>query len=181
MAILAVYQDNQLQVPVKVLTHMEDIQPILATAGVSLQIVEQSLPPERIMSAPQALEISGELLAAIRVEHDMEYAEVLQLEGPPGYAEVSAAEGQQEQVLAGDSLWLFLDGVATLCIHHGEELLVLGCRRGDLLGLPAGLAHWAVPATARKCLIVRSGHDVNALQASSTGSDIAGRYPVLEL
>lgn len=181
MTILAVYQDDELQVPGKVLTHAEDIVPILATAGVSLQTTEQSLPKGRIISAAQALEISGELLATIRVERRMEFVEVLMLEGPPGYAEIPAEEVQGEQVLAGDSLWLFLDGVAMVCIHHDEKLLVLGCRRGDLLGLPAGIAHWTVPVTGRQCVIVRSARDAEALVSRLTGNDIARRYPVLEL
>lgn len=181
MAILAVYSDDQLQVPVKVLTHMEDIVPILAATGTSLQAIEQSWPARSMMDAAQAMEICGELLARIRVEHDREFLEVLELEGPPGYAEVPAADGPEEQTLAGDSLWLFLDGVATVCIHHGETLLVLGCRRGDLLALPAGTAHWTVPVTGRQCLIVRSGAGADALSCTATGSDIASRYPVLEL
>ncbi|WP_373186802.1 hypothetical protein [Halopseudomonas sp.] len=181
MTILAVYQDDQLQVPVKVLTHTEDITPILAEANVLLQTVEQSLPVRRMMTAAQALELSGELLEANRVEQDMEFAEVLELKGPPGYAETPEGTGQSEQILAGDSLWLFLDGVATVCIHHGDKLLVLGCRCGDLLGLPAGTSHWVVPVTGRQCLIIRSGRDENALLATPTGDDIADRYPVLEL
>lgn len=181
MTILAVYQDDELQVPGKVLTHAEDIVPILATAGVSLQTLEQSLPKGRMISAAQALEISDELLATIRVEQRMEFVEVLTLEGPPGYAEIPVGEGQSEQVLAGDSLWLFLDGVVTVCIHHGEKLLVLGCRRGDLLCLPEGIAHWTVPVTGRQCVIVRSARDADALIGRPTGNDIARRYPVLEL
>lgn len=181
MTILAVYQDDQLQVPDMVLTHDEDILPILATVGVSLRSVEQSLPAMRTVTAEHALEISGELLAAKRVEPDVKFAEVLQLKGPPGYVEAPEGEGQSEQVLAGDSQWLFLDGVATLCVHHGKKLLVLGCRRGDLLSLPAGIAHWAVPMTGRECMIVRGGLDENALSATPTGDDIADRYPALEL
>ena len=181
MAILAVYSDEQLQVPVKVLTHQEDILPILADAGIVLQIVEQSWPPRSMMDAAKVIEVASELLTRIRVQPHRECVEVLELEGPPGYAEVPAEEGPSEQTLAGDSLWLFLDGVATLCIHHADRLLVLGCRRGDLLALPAGTAHWAVPVTGRQCLIARSGSCAEALSSTPTGSDIASRYPVLEL
>lgn len=181
MAILAVYSDDQLQVPVKVLTHMEDILPILGLADVSLETVEQNWPAGSMMDAAQAVEVAGELLATIGVLTDREFVEVLELEGPPGYAEVPAEDGPSEQTLAGDSLWLFLDGVATLCIHHGEKLLVLGCRRGDLLALPAGIAHWTAPVTGRQCLIARSGSSAEALSGTLTGSDIASRYPVLEL
>jgi len=181
MAILAVYADDQLQMPTKVLTHTEDILPALADAGVMLQTLEQQWPARSMMEGAQALRIAGELLASVGVEQNMEFAEVLELEGPPGYAEVVADEGASEQTLAGDSLWLFLDGAATLCIHHGEKLLVLGCRRGDLLALPAGIAHWTAPVTGRQCLIVRGGAHAEALSGASTGSDIASRYPVLEL
>lgn len=181
MSILAVYSDSQLQVPVKVLTHLEDIVPILASSGVSLKTVAQNLLNKRMMTEMQAIEISGELLAIIGVESTMAFAEVLELQGPPGYAEAPADQGESEQVLTGDSLWLFLDGAATLCIHHDGKLLVLSCRRGDLLALPAGRAHWAVPVTGRRCLVVRRGRNADALSARLTGDDIANRYPVLEL
>ena len=181
MTILAVYQDDQLQVPGKVLTHMEDIVPILDAAGVSLHITESSWFKGATVSTAQALDISGELLTTIGVEQSMEFAELLELEGPPGYEAGSDGGGQNEQTLAGDSLWLFIEGVATMCIHHGTSLLVLGCRCGDLLSLPEGLAHWVVPVTGRKCFIVRSARDAGALISRPTGNDIARRYPVLEL
>lgn len=181
MTILAVYQDDQLQLPSKVLTHTEDILPFLDAAGVSLQTTVPSWPKGGTISTAQALELSGELLATIGVEQSMEFAEVLTLEGPPGYEEGPAGDGQGEQSLAGDSLWLFIEGVATMCIHHGDTLLVLGCRSGDLLSLTKGVAHWAVPMTGRQCVIVRSARDAKALASSPTGNDIARRYSVLEL
>lgn len=181
MSILAVYSDSQLQVPVKVLTHLEDILPILANSGVSLKTIQQSMPDKGMISAAQAVEISGELLTTLGVEERMEFAEVLELEGPPGYVEAPADSGESEQVLAGDSLWLFLDGAATLCIHHDGKLLVLSCRRGDLLALPAGRAHWSVPVTGRRCLVVRRGRDADALASRPTGDNIASRLALLEL
>ena len=181
MTILAVYQDSQLQIPVKVLTHYEDIMPILSAAGISFKSLEQALPDRSMISVERAAEVSSELLALSGVEEEVGHFEVMQLQGPPGYAELSGEEAQSEQVLVGDSLWLFLDGAATLCLHHDGLLLVLGCRRGDLLGLPSGLAHWAVPVTARRCLLVRSASEPGALLSKPTGDDIAVRYPVLEL
>ncbi|WP_339842880.1 hypothetical protein [uncultured Halopseudomonas sp.] len=181
MSILAVYADSQLQVPIKVLTHLEDILPILTSAGVSLKTVGESIPDSRTITATQAIEVSGELLATMGVELSQEFAEVLELKGPPGYVEAAADQQHTEQMLAGDSFWLFLDGAATLCMHHDGRLLVLGCRRGDLLELPEGMAHWLVPVTARHCLIVRIGRYKGALSAGPTGDDIASRYPVLEL
>jgi 1,2-dihydroxy-3-keto-5-methylthiopentene dioxygenase len=181
MTILAVYQDEQLQIPGKVLTHTEDILPFLDAAGVWLRTTVPSWSKGAMISSAHALEISNELLTTIGVEQLMMFAEVLELEGPPGYEEDPAGEGQSEQTLAGDSLWLFIEGVATMCIHHGDTLLVLGCQCGDLLSLPQGVAHWAVPVTGRQSVIVRSARDAHALASSPTGNDIARRYPVLEL
>ena len=179
MTILAVYDHQQLQLPDKVLTHREDIDPLLADAGVTLEHLEQ-MPAIGKDDADQAVVIALEpFLAHSPLASSLPCLRVHRLDALPGY--VDDGPHAVEQRFAQPVARLQVRGAGVICLHHGRQLLVLTCRRGDLLALPAQLPHWFVPSAGQPSLAVHAAESTQALVAETTGDDIARRYLVLEL
>ncbi|MDH4574430.1 cupin [Salinicola acroporae] len=74
---------------------------------------------------------------------------------------------------------LFLRGQAIFYFHLDHRVYVVGCDRGDLISVPAGLPHWLDIGPEPDFLVMTMcnvpSHDVIA-----TASDIALRFPRFE-
>ncbi|WP_022964223.1 hypothetical protein [Halopseudomonas pelagia] len=180
MNILAVYDHDQLQLPNKVLTHREDIDPLLAEFGVRLERLEQ-LPSVRDAGDDQ------DIIAAIlpRLGNSgfdcaLECLAVQRIVALPGYAD-EPQKVEAEQHFQQATAKLLVSGAGVMCLHQGDRLLVLRCQRGDLLRLPERLGHWFVASAGQPCLIIRAAATEEGLAAEQTGDNIAARYQVLEL
>lgn len=180
MNILAIYDHDQLDLPTKVLTHLEDIAPLLAECGVSLEHLA-SVPGVKAASADD--EIIAAVLPGLRLSSldiALEHLAVQRVAALPGYAN-EPQSGDAEQRFHRVTAKLLVGGAGVLCLHQQHQLLVLRCQRGDLLRLPAQLGHWFVAQAGTPCLIVRAAATAEGLVAEHTGDDIATRYQVLEL
>lgn len=180
MNILAVYDHEQLDLPSKVLTHREDIDPLLAALGVQLENLEQ-LPSITARSTDQQiLEAARSSLASSTATAALEHMAVQRVDAAPGYAN-EPQNSAVEQSFAQQLAWLLVKGAGVICLHQHQQLLVLSCRRGDMLLLPEQLAHWFVASAGQPSLIVHASETQDGLLARPSGSDIAQRYQVLEL
>lgn len=178
MTILAVYDHQQLQLPGKVLTHREDIDPLLQELGVRLDCLD--LPTIAAEETDQAIIAACTAsLADIPSTTGLSCMRVQRVEAAPGYADepTTADEQQFPQPVA----LLLVRGAGVVCLHQEQQLLVLSCRRGDLLTLPAYLPHWFVPSAGQPSLLVMAAANEQALNAEKTSDDISARYQMLEL
>lgn len=179
MNILAVYDHDQLQLPGKVLTHSEDIEPLLAGMGVRLERL-QPLPALGQDDSDQTIAAAFEpILADSQTAGLLHCLRVQRMEALPGYAD--EAPHADEQCFEQATARLQVRGAGVVCLHQDRQLLVLSCRQGDLLTLPARLAHWFVPSAGQASLVIHAAATQQALIAELTGNDIASRYQVLEL
>lgn len=179
MSILAVYDHEELQLPFKVLTHREDIDPLLAELDVKIERLEQ-LPRFTKDDADQAVVTAfAPVLANSQCASALQYLQVQRIDALPGY--VDEAPQANEQRFEGPVARLQVSGAGVICLHQQRRLLVLSCRRGDLLALPAQLAHWFVPSPGQSGLAIYAATSEQALVAELTGNDIASRYQVLEM
>src|SRR5690606_12094578 len=83
-----------------------------------------------------------------------------------------------EQTLAAEHAWLFLAGRGLISLHVGEEVFAFFAERGDLLVVPAGMAHWVSLGAERHCLAVRLAPE--GMAPEDTGEAIAGRFSGVE-
>lgn len=180
MSILAVYDHAQLELPHKVLTHREDIDPLLQAAGVRLTALE-GLPrstPEQ--PDDELLGVYREWLATRYTDIEFGHGELQRQSAVPGYAEAQPEDIEAERRYSQRCAQLLISGAGLWCLHHEQQLLVLSGRRADVVALPAGLAHWFVPGPGQPGLLLRFAGSA-PLTPALTGSDIAARYQVLDL
>ena len=142
MSSLTVYHQSSPEYPNKLLTHAEDIASTLAAVGVQFSQV----PVQQPVIAGAA---SEELMAASRVQidqlmaaHGYASAEVLSLCDERGEGSELARSMRQEQACQPAHLLYYLAGRGLLALHSGEYVYSMVCEKGDLVGLPAGIAHW---------------------------------------
>lgn len=180
MNILAVYHHLQLQLPSKVLTHREDIDPLLAELGVGLESLETMPRVGQDDTDQQVISAARSILADSCLGAALEYLEVQRMDALPGYAEAPPGS-EAERRFEYHTARLLVRGAGVICLHQADQLLVLSCRRGDLITLPARLSHWFVASAGQPSVIVHAAATQQALIAEQTGNDIAGRYQVLEL
>ncbi|WP_110685998.1 cupin [Salinicola aestuarinus] len=78
-----------------------------------------------------------------------------------------------------ESWHLFLRGQAIFYLHVNSRVYVVGCDRGDLISVPAGLPHWLDIGPEPDFLLLTMS---NALAQNSivTASEIATRFPRFE-
>lgn len=176
MSILAIYQHAQLQLPIKVLTHDEDILPQLAAAEVGLYGLDW--PKQRGGLNMDALPAMPEHLAA---DGSMAHRRMQCWPVTPAYAERFEGQLDPEQQLSATGWWLLAEGAGALCLSHGEQLLVLHCDAPLLLKLPAALSHWFVPTPGQACTVVRLARCNRDLDLVESGRDIAGCFQPLDL
>lgn len=180
MNILAVYHHLQLQLPSKVLTYREDIDPLLAELGVRLEGLEPMPQVNEDDTDQQIISASRAVLAASSLGATLAHLQVQRMDALPGYAEPPPSS-EVERRFQHLTARLLVRGAGVMCLHQAEQLLVLSCRRGDLITLPARLGHWFVASAGQPSVIVHGAATPQALVAEQTGNDIAGRYQVLEL
>ncbi|MFI8383806.1 acireductone dioxygenase [Pseudomonas sp. NPDC079086] len=142
MSSLTVYHQSSPEYPNKLLTHAEDINSTLAAVGVQFS----QAPVQQAVTAGTA---SEELMAASRVQidqlmtaHGYASAEILSLCDERGEGSELARALRQEQACQPAHLHYYLAGRGLLALHIGEYVYSLLCEKGDLVGLPAGIAHW---------------------------------------
>ncbi|MFN3579023.1 MAG: hypothetical protein ACK4VV_00950 [Pseudomonas sp.] len=176
MSILAIYQHTQLQLPIKVLTHDEDILPLLEAAGVGLQVL--NWPQQRSGLDIDALPALPERLGA---DGSMAHRCLQRWPATPAYAERFEGPVDPEQHLSAASWWLLAEGTGALCLSSEEQLLVLHCSAPLLLSLAAALPHWFVPAPGQACSVLRLARSAAHLELIASGRDIAARFQPLDL
>ncbi|WP_110656662.1 cupin [Salinicola halimionae] len=74
---------------------------------------------------------------------------------------------------------LFLRGQAIFYFHVNGRVYVVGCDRGDLISVPAGLSHWLDIGPEPDFLLLTLSN-VQSPDLIATASDIALRFPRFE-
>lgn len=155
MSSLTVYHQSSPEYPNKLLTHVEDIASTLAIVGVQFSQV----PVQQPVTAGTA---GDELLAASRVQvdqlmaaHGYATAEVLSLCDERGEGSELARSLRVEQRCQPAHLHYYLAGRGLLALHIDEYVYSLLCEKGDLVRIPAGMAHWFDGGTHPRVAVLR--------------------------
>lgn len=171
---LAVFHLDDLQCPVKVLTHLDDINAALEEADIRCAEEGAALGLDRASQDSDALLLD----AAARVlapEHA--WRDVLRMDGLPGYVDASEERVEPEAIAAGSVVWHIVRGGGQLVVRIADTLAVLECAPGEKISLGAGTLHWFRPASGQRCIILRTASSAEALERRPSGSDMATRFP----
>ena len=173
MSVLSVYSVAIPEVPSKMLIHADDIAATLADVSVRYQ--QRGIDGDARPGASEA-EVRadyGALLQDVAGELNLP-VEILSLERDSEQTAELNARFANEQTLAAEQAWLFLGGRALVSLHIGNEVFAFLGERGDLLSVPASMAHWLSLGDEPHCLAVRLAPE--DIAAEETGEAIAGRF-----
>ena len=174
MSVLSVYSVAFPEVPSKMLIDPQDVAATLAEIGVRYEARELAgaLRPGagetevRAEYGAPLRDLSGELKLPVR--------DIISLERDSEQSAELNARFANEQTLAGEQAWLFLGGRALVSLHVGNDVFAFFGERGDLLVVPAGMAHWVSLGEEPHCLAVRLAPE--GMAPEETGEAIAGRF-----
>ncbi|WP_277052432.1 1,2-dihydroxy-3-keto-5-methylthiopentene dioxygenase [Zestomonas thermotolerans] len=180
MSRLSVYHVSALDLPNKVLGHLEDIAATLAEVGVHFA---RRQPTQAV--APSAG--VDELLAAYRPAIDALLGE----RGASGFEldsltrEHPQRDELRDELLAErqgdrDEVRLVLAGRGQFALHIEDHVYAVLCERNDLLVIPAGTRYWLDLGERPHFVAVRLLDAAAAGQLQLTGDDIASRLPRLD-
>lgn len=82
-----------------------------------------------------------------------------------------------EHTHAEDEVRFFVRGQGLFTLHAGARVWNVLCCAGDLMSVPAGMAHWFDMGAAPDFTAIRMFVNPDGWIAAFTGSDIAGRFP----
>lgn len=167
MSCLSVYHHSA-EIPNKVLTHAEDIAATLAEQGIGFQAWHARVPvvpgvsvEELLMAYDSHLEPWAQQAGA---------TQALSIDG--GTGKDTGLDAEHSYPCASTNL--FVAGRAVIYLHVGDYVFAVLCEKGDLLKVPAGVAHWLDLGDHPRLALIRVF--AGDAQASLTGNDIANRF-----
>lgn len=174
MTFLAVYHHDNLLNPIKLLTHREDIVVVLEEVAIAYDSIDVS-------AELHGDQEDAQLADNVRVRFDqVPHLTVLRLPAIPAYANAAQHQGP-EQRCADASLRLFVRGGGVFCLHIGDHLYALGCVAGDLVSVPANVAHWFRQGTGSDCVIIHLASTLAGVQCTPCNGGLADRVELPEI
>ena len=100
----------------------------------------------------------------------------------PDHPEREAMRGKflSEHMHGEDEVRFFVEGEGLFTLHHDARVFNMLCSAGDLISVPAGMAHWFDMGANPRFTAIRLFVNPDGWIAQFTGSDIATRFPRLE-
>jgi len=97
----------------------------------------------------------------------------------PGHPDRAAMRSKflSEHTHAEDEVRFFVRGEGLFTLHAAGRVWNVLCREGDLMSVPAGMAHWFDMGAAPDFTVIRMFVNPDGWVAAFTGSDIAERFP----
>lgn len=97
----------------------------------------------------------------------------------PDHPERAAMRGRflSEHTHGEDEVRFFVDGAGLFTLHHDDRVFNMLCTAGDLISVPAGMAHWFDMGASPRFTAIRLFVNPDGWIAQFTGSDIAARFP----
>ncbi|WP_120995404.1 1,2-dihydroxy-3-keto-5-methylthiopentene dioxygenase [Stutzerimonas urumqiensis] len=180
MSVLSVYQAFAPDVPLKVLTHGDDIATTLAEVGVRFERWEANAPIAAGASQEAVIAAYRPQIDALMRERGYVTVDVVSLASDhPQKAELRA-KFLDEHRHAEDEVRFFVAGRGLFSLHIGENVYAVECVKNDLISVPAGTLHWFDMGENPHFVAIRLFNNPEGWVAQFSGDDIASRFPRLE-
>jgi 1,2-dihydroxy-3-keto-5-methylthiopentene dioxygenase len=180
MTILSVYLDTAPEQPLKVLTHLEDIAPTLAEAGVHIERWDASAPISAGASSEEVMEAYRPQIDRLKQERGLITLDVISLGRKHPHIAEMRDKILSEHRHAADEVRFFVAGRGLFTFHVDDKVYAVQCEKSDLITVPAGTRRWfdigEDPHLVAICLCSNPG----GCDVESTDDDIAGRFPRLD-
>lgn len=176
MSILSVYHQSTPDTPNKVLTHADDIAATLAEQGVRF---EQREPLARIKPGTDEAQVIAALGAQVEAL-GAGVVEVLSIAPEHPQKDEIRAGLIDERRHAGEDQRFFVSGRGLLNLRIGEYVYALVGERGDVLGVPAGMAQWFDIGEQPNLVLVRVFSSEAGRKPELTGESSSREFPGLD-
>ena len=87
----------------------------------------------------------------------------------------------KEHIHSDDEVRYFIDGQGLFCIHQEDKVYQILCCKDDFISVPANAKHWFDTGEKAFFKCIRFFSDEAGWVAQYTGSEIASKFPKLEL
>jgi 1,2-dihydroxy-3-keto-5-methylthiopentene dioxygenase len=180
MSCLSVFLESDPQVPLKVLTHVEDISATLAEVGVRFERWQASAPIEPGATPEQVLAAYKPQIERLMAEDGYVTVDVVSLNSDHPQKAEMRAKFLDEHRHAENEVRFFVAGRGLFSLHIEDHVYAVLCEKNDLISVPAGTRHWFDMGENPHFVAIRLFNNPEGWVAQFTGESIASRFPRLE-
>jgi 1,2-dihydroxy-3-keto-5-methylthiopentene dioxygenase len=180
MSCLSVFLESDPQVPLKVLTHAEDISATLAEVGVRFERWQASAPIEPGATPEQVLAAYKPQIERLMAEDGYVTVDVVSLNSDHPQKAEMRAKFLDEHRHAENEVRFFVAGRGLFSLHIEDHVYAVLCEKNDLISVPAGTRHWFDMGENPHFVAIRLFNNPEGWVAQFTGESIASRFPRLE-
>lgn len=141
MTTLSIFQRPQITESIKTLSDFNEIQALLAGAGIRFERWDMHHVPD-FSNSQQVLAHFQPQIEQLKQQEGYTAADVVAL--TPTHPERIELRQKflQEHTHSEDEVRLFIHGSGTFFVPLGKQVIKLVCQKGDLLRVPANTPHW---------------------------------------
>lgn len=156
------------------------IQRELAAAGVRFEQWQTQASVTAGASQEAVLAAYREPVQRLMAEEGFQTVDVISLAADHPDKDALRQKFLSEHTHSEDEVRFFVDGCGLFTLHIGERVYEALCERGDLISVPAGVAHWFDMGPAPQFVAIRFFNNTEGWVAHFTGSSIADRFNRLD-
>lgn len=179
MSELKIYADNDAQVA-ETHTDYAVISGLLQAQGVRFERWEAAAPLAADATADEVIAAYHTDIERLMQENGFQSVDVISL--TPAHPDKAMLRQKflNEHTHSEYEVRFFVDGQGLFYLHLGDKVYTVLCEKGDLISVPAGATHWFDMGANPRFKAIRLFTNPEGWVANFTGSDIAGRFPLLE-
>ncbi|RRS10313.1 acireductone dioxygenase [Pseudoalteromonas sp. J010] len=180
MSQLTIFSANN---PNQALQQVQDantIASLLAEQGVRFEQWQATKDIHSDMSQTEIIDAYQHDVERLKAQGGYQTVDVISLaKGNP-----SAPELRQkflfEHTHSEDEVRFFVKGQGLFCLHLNNKVYQVLCQQGDLISVPENTPHWFDMGSDPEFTAIRLFNNQEGWVASSTGSEIAKQFPLLD-
>lgn len=180
MSELRIYDQDNPEKPLAVHKSREDITRELQALGVRFESWRASRALDAQATQDEVIEAYREPINRLMNERGFNSVDVISVY--PDHPQAAALRGKflSEHTHDDHEVRFFVDGQGLFYVHVDDRVYAMLCTRGDLIDLPAGVAHWFDMGPQPNLKAIRMFTTAEGWVANFTGAPIAERFPKFE-
>jgi 1,2-dihydroxy-3-keto-5-methylthiopentene dioxygenase len=159
------------------ITDHQAIAAVLQPLGVRFERWQASRPLSSSATQEEVLAAYHEQLQRLTDEYGFKSVDVVSLGPDHPQREEMRAKFLAEHVHGDFEVRFFVEGKGLFYLHMGEQVYLVLCEQGDLISVPADIAHWFDMGQAPDFKCIRLFVIPDGWVAQFTNSDIAQHFP----
>ncbi len=179
MSLLTIYS-NHSPSNAAIFSAFDDIEAQLNAISVQFERwVAQKILPQNA-SNDDVLEAYSDSIARLKQQYGFQTADVIKLDASHPDKVAMREKFLREHTHSEFEVRFFVEGCGLFYLHVEDKVYSILCEKGDLISVPANVAHWFDMGEYPHLACIRLFTNPKGWIANFTGSDIASHFPILE-